>query len=49
VREVADHLRRSGVQHLEVSVHRGEHRLDTRDLSKALGWLRAQSQREVAP
>jgi predicted esterase len=42
VREVAGHLRRSGVQHLELSVHRGGHRLDTRDLSKALRWLRAQ-------
>ena len=42
VREVADQLRRSGVQRLEVSVHRGEHRLDTRDLGRALGWFRAQ-------
>jgi predicted esterase len=42
VREVAEHLRRSGVQRLELSVHRGGHRLDARDLSKALGWLRAQ-------
>jgi predicted esterase len=41
VREVAEHLRRSGVQRLELSVHRGGHRLDVRDLSKALGWLRA--------
>jgi hypothetical protein len=41
VREVADHLRRSGVQRLELSVHRGGHRLDTRDLSKALRWLDA--------
>jgi predicted esterase len=42
VREVADHLRRSGVQRLELSVHRGGHRLDARDSSKALRWLRAQ-------
>jgi predicted esterase len=41
VREVAAHLRGSGVQHLELSVHRGGHRLDPQDLSKALRWLRA--------
>lgn len=43
VREVADHLRRSGVQHVELSVHRGGHRLDPRELSKALRWLRARA------
>jgi predicted esterase len=43
VRDVADNLRRSGVQRLELSLHRGGHRLDRRDLSKALRWLRAQS------
>jgi predicted esterase len=42
VREVAEHLRRSGVRRLELSVHRGGHQLDARDLGKALGWLRAQ-------
>jgi predicted esterase len=41
VREVADHLRRSGVRRLELSVHRGGHRLDAGDLSKALRWLSA--------
>src|SRR5690606_17649292 len=41
VREVARHLRGSGVRQLELSVHRGGHRLDARELSKALGWLRA--------
>jgi predicted esterase len=41
VREVADHLRRSGARRLQLSVHRGGHRLDTRDLDKALRWLRA--------
>jgi hypothetical protein len=42
VREVADHLRRSGVQRLELSVHRGGHRLDPQTLSVGLRWLRAQ-------
>jgi predicted esterase len=49
VRDVAAQLRRSGVQRLELSVHRGGHRLDARDLSRALGWLRAQSQQGPAP
>jgi predicted esterase len=39
---VAEQLRRSGVQHLELSVHPGGHRLDTRDLSRALSWFRTQ-------
>jgi predicted esterase len=43
VREVAGHLRRSGAQRLELSVHRGGHRLDAQDLDKALRWLRAQA------
>jgi predicted esterase len=43
VREVAGHLRRSGAQRLELSVHRGGHRLDARDLDKALRWLREQA------
>jgi predicted esterase len=42
VREVAGHLRRSGVQRLELAVHRGGHRLDPQTLSLALRWLRAQ-------
>jgi predicted esterase len=44
VREVADHLRGSGVQHVEVSVHRGGHRLDVHELGKALRWLRGRAQ-----
>ncbi|HTV24033.1 MAG TPA: hypothetical protein VMG12_35320, partial [Polyangiaceae bacterium] len=43
VRAVANELRRSGVQRVELSVHRGGHRLDPHDLGKALGWLRARS------
>jgi predicted esterase len=43
VREVADHLRRSGVERLELLVHRGGHRLDPQTLSVALRWLRAQT------
>ena len=49
VREVADQLRRSGVRRLKRSVHRGGHRLDARELSKALRWLRAQLDEEAAP
>ena len=43
VREVADHLRGSGVQQVEVSVHRGGHRLDVHELTKALRWLRGRA------
>ena len=42
VHAVADGLRRSGVEHLELSVHPGGHQLDKQDLSKALRWFRAQ-------
>jgi predicted esterase len=42
VRDVAKHLRASGAQRVEVSTHGGGHRLDTRDLSQALRWFRAQ-------
>jgi len=42
VRDVAKHLRASGARHVEVSTHPGNHRLDTRDLSQALRWFRAQ-------
>jgi predicted esterase len=41
VNNVAAGLRRSGVEHLELSVHPGGHRLDTRDLEKALRWFQA--------
>jgi predicted esterase len=40
VRTVAEHLRGSGVKHLELSEHPGDHRLDPRDLAKALRWFR---------
>jgi predicted esterase len=46
VRSVAEHLRRSGVQHLELSVHPGDHRLDPQDLSRALRWFRLQIQQQ---
>jgi predicted esterase len=49
VRSVAEHLRSSGVQHLELSEHPGGHRLDTRDLSKALKWFRTQLAQQRAP
>jgi hypothetical protein len=42
VHSVADGLRRSGVEHLELSVHPGGHQLDQQDLRKALRWFRAQ-------
>jgi predicted esterase len=41
-RQVAEQLRKSGVRQLEVSVHPGGHRLDRRDLAKALHWFRTQ-------
>jgi predicted esterase len=40
VRAVARQLRSSGVEHLELSVYPGGHRLDTQDLSLALRWFR---------
>lgn len=42
VRSVAEHLRGSGVKRLELSEHPGGHRLDTRDLSRALRWFKTQ-------
>lgn len=42
VRSVAEHLRGSGVKRLELSVHHGGHRLDARDLRRALRWFKAQ-------
>jgi hypothetical protein len=42
VHALAEGLRRSGVEHLELSVHPGGHQLDQQDLSKALRWFRAQ-------
>jgi predicted esterase len=39
VRAVADSLRAAGAGPVEVSVHAGEHRLDTHDLSQALRWF----------
>jgi predicted esterase len=48
VRSVAEQLRRSGVRHLELSIHPGGHRLDAGDLSKALNWFRTQTERERA-
>jgi predicted esterase len=42
VHSVADGLRRSGVEQLELSVHPGGHQLDKQDLSKALHWFQAQ-------
>ena len=42
VRDVAEHLRHAGARRLEISVHRGEHRLDTVDLGRALRWFRTQ-------
>jgi predicted esterase len=42
VRTVAQQLRDSGVEHLELSVHAGGHRLDLSDLSRALSWFRTQ-------
>jgi len=42
VRAVADSLRAAGAGPVELSVHAGEHRLDTRDLSRALRWFQAQ-------
>jgi len=41
VRAVAAQLRSAGVQRLRLSIHRGEHRLDTQDLDLALSWFRA--------
>ncbi len=41
VRTVAEELRGSGVQQLEVSVYPGGHRLDQQELTKALRWFRA--------
>lgn len=49
VRSVAQGLRRSGVEHLELSVHPGGHQLDLQDLSKALRWFQAQIGLNVAP
>jgi predicted esterase len=48
VRDVARQLRRSGAQHVEVSVHRGGHRLDTQDLDRGLRWFREQLQEQRA-
>jgi predicted esterase len=48
VRAVAEGLRRSGVRHLELSVHPGGHRLDPEDLSRALRWFRSQLGRRGA-
>jgi predicted esterase len=45
VRAVAEHLRGSGVQRLELSEHPGEHRLDPRDLERALRWFQTQIDR----
>jgi hypothetical protein len=42
VQSVAEGLRRSGVEHLELSVHPGGHQLDKQDLSRALRWFHAQ-------
>jgi len=42
VRSVAEGLRRSGAEHVELSVHSGGHQLDKQDLSKALRWFQAQ-------
>lgn len=39
VRAVADSLRAAGAGAVELSVHAGEHRLDERDLSRALRWF----------
>jgi predicted esterase len=41
VRDVASSLRAAGAGAVEVSVHAGEHRLDARDLSRALRWFRS--------
>jgi predicted esterase len=41
-RAVADSLRAAGAWRVELSLHAGEHRLDARDASRALGWFRAQ-------
>lgn len=49
VRSVAEGLRRSGVEHLELSVHPGGHQLDKQDLSKALRWFQAQPGLRGAP
>jgi predicted esterase len=49
VRSVAEHLRSSGARQLELSVHRGGHRLDVQDLSKALRWFRTQLALQRAP
>jgi hypothetical protein len=48
VRAVAQGLRRSGVERLQVSEHPGEHRLDRRDLDKALRWFQTQVKEEGA-
>jgi predicted esterase len=49
MRSVAEGLRRSGVEHLELSVHPGGHQLDKQDLGKALRWFQAQLGLHVAP
>jgi predicted esterase len=49
VRSVAESLRGEGVQHVELSLHPGEHRLNVQDLSRALGWFRTQIGPEPAP
>jgi predicted esterase len=41
VRSVAQGLRNSGAQRVELSVHSGGHQLDVRDLGKALRWFRS--------
>lgn len=45
VRAVAASLRAAGAEAVELSVHAGEHRLDPRDLSRALRWFGAQLER----
>lgn len=47
-REVAGHLRGSGVQHVEVSVHRGGHRFGVHELGKVLRWLRGEASEKGA-
>lgn len=42
VREVAAQLRQSGAERVELSVHRGGHQLDAKDLTLGLRWLEAQ-------
>lgn len=42
MRTVAEQLRHAGVRRVELSVHRGEHRLDQQDLRRALRWFWSQ-------